>query len=368
MRIAFHAMLIHPRRAGGAETYARNLVAALQNVDSDNAYDILVPADSDLRLQAPNFRRIDCDVPALHPIRRVLWEQIRLPAILESLKPDVVHFPGSTAPFPFLGPAVVTLHDTLRYQLPGVGSRLLNAYYDANQRWLARSRKRIIAVSHADAAVMRRRLGVPASRLEVVPLGVDERFFGRPIVVRQERGELLYLGRGYPHKNLQTLIDAIVLLHRRGRTVRLRCIGLSGTEVNNVERHARSQSVESSVRCTAPMHGEELLDALRHAALLCLPSRVESFGLPILEALATGTPVVASDLPAFRELYGDRFVSCPPDSAESFATAIDELLDDRDRWTQLAEGGREHARRFTWEACANATLRIYERAAADAGT
>src|SRR5262245_30930532 len=138
MRIAFHALSVHPARFGGAETYARRLLEELPQIDSENEYLVITSRDSDLQLTAPNFQRIDCRVNATAVHWRVLWEQGPLVRLLRQLRPDLVHFPASTAPFLCRMPSVVTIHDTLRFQQPCSNRELLQKYYSWNQRCIAR--------------------------------------------------------------------------------------------------------------------------------------------------------------------------------------------------------------------------------------
>ncbi len=369
MRIVIHALSVHPARVGGAETYIRRLLEALQEIDRQNEYLVITSRDSDLQLVAPNFRRIDCQVDPTAVYWRVLWEQVSLVRLLWKLRPDLVHFPASTAPFLFHGPSVVTIHDTLRFQYPSSKRQLLQRYYDWNQRGIARSGKHVVAVSHADAAVMARHLGLPSSRLSVIPLGVDRLFHTAEDHASRAPGDyLLWVGRWYPHKNIEMLAAAYQRLRSEGfQPPPFRVVGLAPTEQSRFSSLLKQMGVADLFQLRPPMPHSELPAVYRGARLLCAPSSVESFGLPILEAMACGTPVICSDLPAFREIFGDCASYFSVGCVTEFAARIKELLTDDARWRELSRRGRDRVLAFTWRRCAEQTLATYRRVASVLG-
>ena len=364
MKIGISALLVHPARFGGAETYARQLLKWLPQVDCENEYFVFVAAGTDLHLEADNVHIIECSAPVENIYRRVLWEHSRLPGVLKQYPLDLVHFPGSTAPYAYHGRSIVTIHDTLRFQVPELTPFLLGRYYDLIQRSIARSGKRVIAVSRTDADVMIDRLGLNPNRVSVVPLGVDDAFLRTdPIEPTSERKSyLLWAGHPYPHKNISVLLDAIVLLIERELDVPLlRLVGIK----TNIRRRLLSElqrlRITGHVSVEPPVGHTDMPDVYRGALAFCFPSRCESFGLPVLEAMASGTAAICSDLPCFRELFQNHVTYFPATSAAALADGLEHLLTDVDYRRQNEIRGQAHARQFTWRECAEKTVAVYRQ-------
>jgi glycosyltransferase involved in cell wall biosynthesis len=364
MRIGVSALLVHPKRFGGAETYARQLLTWLPQVDTQNEYFVFVAAGSDLHVSAPNFSVIECPAPVENVYTRVLWEHLRLPRILRQYPLDLVHFPGSTAPYGYRGTSVVTIHDTLRFQLPELTPLLLGRYYDFIQKRIARSGKHVIAVSHTDAGVMIERLGLEPDRVSVVPLGVHDAFLRTAGAERASAGKsyLLWVGHPYRHKNLEVLLDAVALLAERiSDAPPLRLVGVKQIDHRRLLREIESRQIADFVSVEPPVDHAHMPDVYRGAFAFCFPSKCESFGLPVLEAMASGTAVACSDLPSFRELFSDHVVYFPATSAGALADAVHGLLADGELRHHIEIRGQAHARQFTWRTCAEKTVAVYRR-------
>lgn len=220
----------------------------------------------------------------------------------------------------------------------------------------------IIAVSHADAAVMAYHLGIDRTLIHVTHLGVDEDLFlphrGEVGGVEKE-AYILWAGHPYKHKNIEVLLDAVKLLKRRSKHCRLRLVGIADKERARLMVLADQRNIGDVVSFERPVAHRELGALYRRALLFCFPSWCESFGLPALEAMASRTAVVCSDLPAFREVYGDCAEYFPPESADALASVIEKLLDDPAQRGRLEEAGARHAAKFTWKRCAEETLAVY---------
>jgi glycosyltransferase involved in cell wall biosynthesis len=362
MRIGINAILIHRARFGGAETYARKLLDELPAIDRENEYLVFTGEDSGLSLSAPNFRHIQLRAPLENPYTRVLWEQLALPRILKSHRLDLAHFPGTTAPIFFSGRSIVTIHETLRFQVPQLTPTVIGAYYAWTQRRIAQRGDFVISVSQADAAVMARGLGLDRQRIAVVPLGVSEDFFTPPSPKQQFA---LWAGHFYPHKNVEVLFDAYAELRRRGNLpIALRMIGADEGDRRRLRPLLEARNIADLISLEERVSHAELPAIFAGASLFLFPSKCESFGLPLIEAMASGTAVICSDLPALREVCGDVATYCDPDSPIAFADAISRLTEDKAQRQAFEARGREHARRFTWRRCAEKTLEAYERALA----
>lgn len=361
MKIGIWAMLVHPARIGGAESYARNFLRTLEEVDDANEYTVFVAKGSDYQPKAKNIRLETINAPVENIYLRVIWEHTAVARAMSRANLDLYHFLGSTAPFNFRANSVVTIHDTLRFQQPDLAKGMLSKYYDAIQRNIVRTGKRVISVSHADAEVMKRHLQLADDQLNVVPIGVSEQFFCDGEKSTSQGDYLLWIGRNYPHKNLNTLLEAYsALLKRKPDVPPLWLVGIRDNEQITLDDQLRQLNIGQKVKCMPPVAAKDVPELVRNATLLCFPSVVESFGLPVLEAMASGTAVVCSSLPCFHELYGDTLKYCETFSSGQFADAIQELLENKQARAELERAAQQRARDYTWEKCVRETLEVYK--------
>ncbi len=360
MKIGVAALLIHPKRQGGPETYARRLLEGLQRVDRRNQYVVFVASGSDFKPEADNFRVQFVPAPVANPYLRVAWDHTFFSRYLMQHDLDLTHFLGSILPRNYRRNSVVTIHDTLRFQVPKASPYLLARYYDWNHDFIRQRETPVISVSHADCAVMAENCQISTDRMYVTHLGVDERFLQLKEADNEKSG-IVWIGKNYVHKNVRTLIEAYALLNKRRKAPRLRLIGLSDAEVNQVRKWClESEIPDEQVSLEGPVQHDDVPGILRSAELLCFPSIYESFGLPVIEAIASGTAVVCSSLPCFRELFGEHVEYCEPTSAQQYADAMERLLVDKDFRKMREKAGLHHAAKFTWDACAKKTVEVYE--------
>ena len=366
MHVGICALLVHPARSGGAETYARRFLAILPEVDSDNTYTVFVAQGNDLKMNASNIRIEVLPAPVENVYQRVLFEQTRLAGYLHRAKFDVVHFLGSTAPWNFRGCGVVSMHDTLRFQQPHLTPWVLGTYYSWIQYLNARSGLAVIAGSNYAATIFRNRLPIKDDSVDSVYYGVDPHFFGNERSGDKEY--VLWTGQLYPHKNIVTLLDAYELLKNEGFSLpELRIVGASDSDIEKHLPEVQKRGLSSLVNLWPRIPGhrwlEEFPKLYRNALLYCFPSRYESFGLPILEAMASGTAVIASNLPAHQELYAGKALLIPPTDRQAWAKGLRDLLVDHNRRRAMEQQGIEFARQFTWQKCISQTIAVYQKVA-----
>ncbi len=366
----------------GIGTYIRNLVRALARVDDRNRYQLIttetaVPEFSDL---PPNFQT--AIFPAAKKGTRPGLAQIRYGLFLRKLEADLFHIPLNAVPLLMPKPYLVTIHDmsTLLFasQL-GFRNRLRHFYL---RRGLLRA-DRVMAVSMATCRDVEAVLGIPASRMRVVYNAPDPTFHASGARVRGEEIDspeiqrvldryrihypfLLYVGRTNPQKNIPRLVEAFAVLrgeiqeHPVYRDLRLLIIG---DEISRYPalRHAVIHSrVEDTVRFLGFLPIDTLRAFYQAASAFVFPSLYEGFGLPPLEAMACGTPVVCSNVNSLPEVVGDAAEIVNPENVFDIARGMREVLLDRPRRSQLVERGFEQARRFSWERTAQQVLDAYE--------
>jgi glycosyltransferase involved in cell wall biosynthesis len=171
---------------------------------------------------------------------------------------------------------------------------------------------------------------------------------------------ILYVGNTRPHKNLSTLLKAFALYCKNGAgACTLTIVGRDIFDTHPLKRLCRQLGIHDRVRFLGFVTQEDLPLIYHHASLFAFPSLYEGFGLPPLEAMACGTPVVASNIPALREVLGDAAVLVNPRDPEAWSSAIQMMMDDEKADRQKAEAGKARAAGFTWEKAGEATCRIY---------
>jgi glycosyltransferase involved in cell wall biosynthesis len=263
----------------------------------------------------------------------------------------------------------VTVHDLGFHYYPWTHPPASRIYLELSTRWAARRATRLIAVSHSTAADLQRIYGLPPERVQVVYEGVDSRF--RPVrdpdrladtrrrYALDARPYLLAVGTVQPRKNLLGLLRAQrVLLDSMGSGVQLVLAGRPAWGKGEAEREVRRLDLTSSVRLLGYV-GDDDLPALYSGALAYVqPSFYEGFGLTVLEAMACGTPVVASNTSSLPEVVGGAGLLVDTNNPREIASALNRLIDKPALRAELAVAGPRRAAEFTWDRCARETLAV----------
>ena len=282
---------------------------------------------------------------------------------------DLVHHAGGTAPPIRTAPYVLTVHDLQPLERKATHGSLKRAYLGAAvPRSVRHARVTIVPSEFVQRSVVER-TGVDASRVVVVPHGVDVVEPATSPEVLRARYRLdgpvvLYPAITYPHKNHLVLLQAFakVLLTRPDAVLVL--TGGEGAEESRLLAAVDQLGLAESVRRTGRIPAADVGGLYREAAVVAVPSRYEGFGLPAVEAMAYGAPVVAAAATALPEVVGDAGILVDPDDVDGWADAIVGVLGSEERGQQLARAGLARAGRFTWEANGAALAAVYHRALA----
>ena len=371
MRIAFDATSI-PRLMAGAGVYTDNLIRALARVDVDNEYVVFAKTDAfdGLARERPSFRVVRVD--ARFRAARLVWEQLVLPAQLRARAIDVLHSPHHTTPLLTTGcRRVVTFHDLTFFILPEryPRSRLL---YFRSISWAAAKaatmlicpsqavRDDIVRILHAPPEKVRpiAEAAAPAFRAIDVPAVLDRLRYNHLLPDRF----ILSVGSLEPGKNRTTLLKAFAELRRRGVEHKLVVAGQRAWNYGDDFRLAEDLGLKGQVIFTGYVLPEEMPALYNAADLFVFPSLYEGFGLPVLEAMACGVPVVASNVSSIPEVAGDAALLVDPRDANALCDAMERILKDGDLRASLRERGLERAATFSWERAARETIEVYEEA------
>jgi glycosyltransferase involved in cell wall biosynthesis len=312
------------------KTYARELAARLPRVAPDLRFNAL--------RQGANFS----------------WdEQIRLPRAIRRSGANLTHFLSLYTPLLAPRPYVVTIHDLIHLHFPQYFKSKVPLYYATLVRFVAQRAARVITDDERTIADLQHYLGVPPARVSVVPLGVEDRFLQPVEPHRAERPYLLYSGNHREHKDLSTLLAAWSSLPA-SYAVDLFLTGPD--DLGGALQNASTPSRRAIALGDLP--ADDLARYYAGAAALVHPALLEGFGLPMLEAMACGAPVVATQESLPNVLSGAA-LTFPARSVDGARAAIVRVLDDSSLRNRLVQAGRERARTLTWDRCAMQTAQIY---------
>lgn len=250
-------------------------------------------------------------------------------------------------------PFVVTVHDLVPVLWPETMPTWHRWYTSLFLRRILDAADRIITPSQNTADDLNSLLKISPERIRVVPNGVDAAFFGKAAAAQPGvKPYVLFVGTPEPRKNLPRLISAMTILQQRGSSAHLVIVGAGGW--------GSTVAMSPLVRHAGRVPDSELHELYANASCLALPSLHEGFGLPALEAMAAGTPVVAGKCGALPEVAGDAAILVDPHSATAIADGIETAIAQRERLVPL---GRERARKFTWDRAASLTAAVYRELA-----
>jgi glycosyltransferase involved in cell wall biosynthesis len=352
---------------GGISRYTLQLIAALAELDRSNDYTLFHSwkDENDYRPDKANFQRQNLYTPCHHRFERWLLSAELLPRKL-----DLLHSPDFIPPASGASRHLITVHDLNFLYYPEYLTGESRSYYAGQIEWAVQKADHIAADSEHTRQDLIERLQVPPEKVTTVHLAANPIFkqafsteeIDRTLVAFDlAPGYILFVGTLEPRKNVPTLLRAFDLLHRAtALEAPLVLVGRKGWLYDEIDEVMVSLGLEEHVRHLPNVGDRQLAHLYQRAGVLALPSHYEGFGFPVLEAMHCGCPVIASNRASLPEVAGDAAILLEPDDVEGWAEAIEQLLAEPAKRTELITAGKRQACRFSWTKTATATLQIYE--------
>ena len=373
MKVAINTLII-TQAGGGGKTFLTNLVAHIAEIDKDNIYYLIVSGlnESLFGTVGENFKKVMVPLRSNNRPLRGIYQQILVPYYVAKHKVDVLLSYGNIATlFPGCKQAVIvdgaqTLRSTRRRYAPDTVPRARAIYFDVMLPLSLKRTSHVITVSEFMKKELVNGGGIPADKVTVIHEGIDVKNFSTEHNEAEAPGlprpYILFLSDLYKHKNADKLINAFAILKRRhGIPHNLAIVGRNyGNSAEMLRQQAYRLGVKENTIFTGQVPHEAVAGVYRNADVFVLPSAFESFGLPVLEAMASGTPVITSNDTAIPEVVGDAGVTVDPADVEGLADSIYRLITDRPLRDSLIQKGYERARTFTWERAARDTVKVLE--------
>lgn len=370
MRVAID-LLIAEKEPGGMLFATRALLNGLAHIDQANEYIVITARSKEYQAlaTAANIR--------VHPVKLRTWSgiliqhQLLLPDVLKKLQPDVLHVPAFAAPIGWHGPMVMTIHDLAFLRVPHQSSLYARLYWQYLLRESVRRAQQVIAISEQTVEELHSFWSIEPERVHLIHNALRPSLQPAAIsseaiqAMRQRYGKryLLHVGRIMPRKNVETLIRAFDLLAERFPDLHLVLTGGAGHGSAGVLQQIEHSPYGERIHQAGWVPDQEMAALYAGAQALIFPSKHEGFGLPTLEAMACGTPVVASFEAASSEIAGDALIRADCSTPAPLAEAIIELLTNDDLRAHLISSGLKQATTFSGDECARATLQVYYLAA-----
>ncbi len=296
------------------------------------------------------------------PVRHYsLKEQLVLPIIFNQARLDLLHIPHFNIPIFYSGKIVVTIHDLLWHEQRGSHVTTLPSWqywlkygaYQFTVKQAVNRAKKIFVPSETVAKIVKKYYPNIKTKLVTTYEGIADSFLSTKIEKKPTKNQLVYTGSLYPHKNIEVVFRALKKLPE----FNLKLVGSRSVFQQETMKLAKKYQVENQVEFLGRLSDQQLIELYQESYALVFPSLSEGFGLPGLEAMAVGLPVIASDIPIFQEIYQDSAAYFDPNSAEELVEKIRILGPSR---AILAKTGKKLITKYSWSTMADTTLAIYQ--------
>jgi len=374
MIIGIEAQRIFRKKKHGMDMVALELIRNLQKIDTENQYYIFVKPDEDRAClkETTNFKIIELG-GGPYPT----WEQFALPRAAGKYNCDILHCTSNTAPVWGKTPLVTTVHDIIYMESISLfkkGGTLYQKFGNMYRRWVVppviRKSKKVITVSEFEKQRMAKFFKLNDDKLQAVYNGVGKHFepVKDPSVLADTTEKyklpenfLFFLGNTDPKKNTPNVLKAFAQFNKQSAThYKLVMLDYEENALMAILKDIGHPDIRKDIHLTGYVPNNELPAIISQAKVFLYPSLRESFGIPILEGMACGVPVITSNTSSMPEVAGDAAMLVDPQDVDQIVKAIQKILDHEDVKNSLISKGLERARAFSWETMAGNVLKIYQ--------
>jgi len=370
MRIMIDARMGHTRVGMGV--YVRGLLDGLAKIDKENDYYVIINKDREENFVPiqNNFHKIYTNITYSNYLLRDFWEHLYLPLKLHKTKIDVYHGPNYVLPILGKGRMVLTIYDMISFATSGWYKPISRFRVQRLLKISAKKADKIITGSENSKRDIINILGLPDEKVKVIYIGIDNTY--KPISDHHKLDTvkkrynitgsfIMHVGSLNPRKNIPRLIEAYSKLPAEIlKEYQLVIAGKRSWKADEIFAKAKQLGLGDRVTFTGFVEDADLPLLMNAAALLAFPSLYEGFGIPPLEAMACGTPVIASNTSSIPEVVGEAALLFDPYNVEEMADVMYRALTDKQLRNELRKKGFQRVKQFSWEKAARETLSVYE--------
>jgi glycosyltransferase involved in cell wall biosynthesis len=355
----------------GAGNYIIQLIRALASLKVNDEFVIFAQKRGHAQISLPENDSVEWIIlEDRNPGSRLIWEQTLFPQLVKKSGVNLLHSLHYTRPMKLPCASVVTFHDMTFFLYPELHTLAKRLFFPLAIRASARRADALIADSESTRQDAIQVLGISPEKIKTTQLGVDPAF--RPINDTAAKGKIaekydlpekfiLYVGLIEPRKNLPILISAFKRLIDSGENYKLVLVGRYGWMYKDLLRQINNLDLEGKVHFTGYVSQEDLPLVYNLSSLFVYPTIYEGFGLPALEAMACGVPVITTDVSSLPEIVGEAGILIPVNDVEALYGSMIEVLRNEDLRRKMINKGMQRAAKFTWEQTAKLTFQVYQQ-------
>lgn len=362
MKIAINTRFLLSGKLEGIGIYTQEIVKRIvQQMPEHDFYFLFDRPFSDEFIFAKNVTPIVVAPQARHPFLWYWWFEKSIPKILKEYKIDLFFSPDAYCSLQTDVPQILTIHDLGFEHFPSHVPFLVRKYYQFFTPKYCEKAAKILAVSEFTKRDIIERYGIDEKKIEVVYNGFDQETHNINQKSRQKLPYFIFIGAVHPRKNVLNLLKAFELFKQKNNhTTQLILVGRKAWMNNELEHFLQNMKYKNDVIWIENCNRNELIQLLQNAVALVYPSLFEGFGIPIIEAMSIGVPVITSTVSALPEIAGNAALLVNPESINEIEIAMKNIVEDELLRLDLVEKGKENALRFSWQTSAEKVIQIIQ--------